>query len=477
MAYANQAPANAGGPTSHTPMLDDLDFEDAVRAAEKARIALTGPSGSGKTYTALSLATGMIPEGGTIGVIDTERGSASKYAGLFTFKTMKLPSYEPQALIRALAIAASRGIDVVIIDSLTHFWSGRGGALAQVDAKTEASRSKNAFTSGWKDVTPLLLDMLDAILSYPGHVIGTMRVKTEWVIQENDRGKKEPTKVGTKLDQRDGMDYEFDLVGAMDQAHVLTVDKSRYPTIEVGSTHASPDFSFGRAIADWLDDGDGSAPGVLDYAAAAIEAGNSHQDLLRLFTEVENRGLLGAAVLDMNRTAVSLGKLIKMMGTAALVREGKQTVQELRSLYANLEQAGRIKDLVPGMDGQPIAIGELIKYTAEDKTAQASAGTGQPEATPSPQQNERAGEGADASSTGPATDHLARLQAQANSCWNGPENALALSEIILDAEKHGVADSEVKLKDGRVVTFRELLNGRISELQRQAEQGAEPHAA
>ncbi|MET9439118.1 AAA family ATPase, partial [Streptomyces sp. NPDC006551] len=119
MAPATQAAASASGPTSHTQnLVDGLDFEDAVRAAEKARLALTGPSGSGKTYTALSIGTGLLPEGGTLGVIDTERGSASKYAGLFTFKTMKLLSFEPQALIRALAVAAARGIDVVIIDSL-----------------------------------------------------------------------------------------------------------------------------------------------------------------------------------------------------------------------------------------------------------------------------------------------------------------------------------------------------------------------
>ncbi|MFF9787230.1 ATP-binding protein [Streptomyces nigrescens] len=421
MAFANQAPANAGGPTQHTLMDDELDFEDAVRAAEKARIALTGPSGSGKTYTALSLATGMLPEGGTIGVIDTERGSASKYAGLFTFKTMKLPSYEPQALIRALAVAASRGIDVVIIDSLTHFWSGRGGALAQVDAKTKASSSKNAFTSGWKDVTPLLLDMLDAILAYPGHVIGTMRVKTEWVIQENDRGKKEPTKMGTKLDQRDGMDYEFDLVGALDQTHMLTIDKSRYPTIEVGSVHERPDFSFGRTIADWLDDGEGSAPSVLDYRTSALDVTMSHQDLQRLFSEVENRGLLGAAVLDLDRRAVSLGKLIKMMGVGALVRGGTQSVQELRKLYSNLEQGDRLQMLVPGMEGQPIAIGELIKFTAAEKTPAAASKD-------------------EASVPAQGTDDTPEAQAEQPAAKPGPSDRLQQRDYLHEAQQ--AADAE-----------------------------------
>ena len=363
MAQATQAAASAGGPTSHTLFQDDgLDFEDAVRAAEKARIALTGPSGSGKTYTALSIGTGLLPEGGTLGVIDTERGSASKYAGLFTFKTMKLPSFEPQALIRALAVAAARGIDVVVIDSLTHFWSGRGGALAQVDQKTKASSSKNAFTTGWKDVSPLLLDMLDAILSFPGHVICTMRVKTEWVIQENDRGKKEPTKMGTKLDQRDGIDYEFDMVGALNQDHVMTVDKSRYPTIEVGSAHDKPDFSFGHTIAEWLDDGEGNALGVMDYQRLAISPQMTPQQLLELLSEVEGRGLLGAAVLGLDRQATSLGELIKLMGSGARVKDPSTPADGLRALRHRLTESGRLGALVPGFDGEPTAIGDLIAF-------------------------------------------------------------------------------------------------------------------
>jgi energy-coupling factor transporter ATP-binding protein EcfA2 len=383
MAQASQAAASAGGPTSYTQNLaDGLDFEDAVRAAEKARIALTGPSGSGKTYTALSIGTGLLPEGGTLGVIDTERGSASKYAGLFTFKTMKLPSFEPQALIRALAVAAARGIDVVIIDSLTHFWSGRGGALAQVDQKTKSSSSKNAFTTGWKDVSPLLLDMLDAILSYPGHVICTMRVKVEWVLEENQNGKKEPTKKGTKLDQREGIDYEFDMVGALDQQHVMTIDKSRYPTIEVGDAYDKPEFSFGQTIAEWLDDGEGNALGVMDYANMAVDPDMKPQQLLDMLAEVEGRGLLGAAVLGLDRQATSLGALIKLMGSGARVKDPATDPDGLRALRIRLEQSGRLGALVPGFDGAPTPIGDLIGFVQNRArqnapAAQANAGEGQ----------------------------------------------------------------------------------------------------
>lgn len=363
MASAIQAAASAGGPSQHTLLQDDgMDFVDAVRAAEKARIALTGPAGSGKTWTGLSIGTGLLPEGGTLGVIDSERGSAAKYAGLFTFKHMKPATFEPQTLMRALAIAADRGIDVVFIDSFTHYWSGKGGALAQVDARTQASRSKNAFTTGWKDVSPILLDMLDAILSYPGHVIASMRVKTEWVIQENDQGKKEPTKLGMKLDQRDGTEYEFDLVGALDQDHALKVDKSRYPTIPVGSVWEKPDFAFGRTVAEWLDDGEGSALGVMDYKRLATGSDMTPQQLLDLLSEVEGRGLLGAAVLDLSRQATSLGDLIKLMGSGARVKDPGTDSDGLRALRHRLTESGRLGSLVPGFDGEPTAIGDLIGF-------------------------------------------------------------------------------------------------------------------
>ncbi len=62
-------------------------------------------------------------------------------------------------------------------------------------------------------------------------------------------------------------------------------------------------------------------------------------------------------------------------------------------------------------------------------------------------------------------DHLARLRAQAQDCWH---NAMSLAQIVLDAEKHGVADADVPLKNGSVVSFRELLNGQINALDRSA---------
>src|SRR6185503_5236299 len=227
-----------------------LQFAPATKRQAKARIALEGPAGSGKTYTALRLATGL---GARIALLDTEHGSASKYADLFTFDTLALTAYDPKTLIEALAAGGAGGYEVFIVDSLSHFWMGIDGMLEQVDRAAKRSAGGNSF-GGWKEVTPIERRMVDAMLAYPGHLIVTMRTKTEWVIEENDRGKKVPRKIGMKAVQRDGIEYEFDIVGDLDQENNLVVSKSRCASLS-GAVIRQPDEELGRTIRAWLDDG------------------------------------------------------------------------------------------------------------------------------------------------------------------------------------------------------------------------------
>jgi ATP-dependent protease Clp ATPase subunit len=75
---------------------ENLSFRKAVKYGAKLRFAVCGPSGSGKTYTLLQLATEL---GGPIALLDTEHGSASKYADIFEFDVLELDSYDPLRLI------------------------------------------------------------------------------------------------------------------------------------------------------------------------------------------------------------------------------------------------------------------------------------------------------------------------------------------------------------------------------------------
>jgi hypothetical protein len=290
-----------------------VKFAPATRAAAKARIALAGPSGSGKTYTGLSLACRLAER---VAVIDTERGSASKYAGLngWKFDTLAPDSFSPQSLTDALAVAAGEGYGCVLVDSLSHYWMGVDGMLEQVDRKTSASRSTASFSSGWKDMAPIERRMLDALVSYPGHVIATLRVKTEYVIEQNDRGKSVPRKVGLKPIQREGLEYEFDVIGDLDLDNLLTVSKTRIPMLH-GATIPKPGPELAETIRDWLADGEETV-GPLAYRADALDVDATVASLRDLLGRVRTAGLTNAPVVDDNGNPTVLGDLIVSRGKA-----------------------------------------------------------------------------------------------------------------------------------------------------------------
>jgi hypothetical protein len=203
-----------------------MQFTRATMSQSCLRLALLGPPGSGKTYTALTFAHELRQPTQSIALIDAERGSASKYADTFDFDVLNLDTFSPQTYIDAIDTARRAGYPVLIIDSLSHAWSGKDGALEQVDRA--AKRNQGNSFAGWRDVTPLHNRMLDAILAYPGHVIVTMRVKVEWVVEKDPRtGKNVPRKVGMAPIQREGMEYEFDVVGDMSVEHDFVITKSR----------------------------------------------------------------------------------------------------------------------------------------------------------------------------------------------------------------------------------------------------------
>lgn len=227
-----------------------FEFTKATKIKSKARIALIGPSGSGKTYTALKIANGL---GGNIAVIDTEHGSASKYASNFEFSTLELDQFSPELYIQAIRAAEKAGFDVLIIDSLSHEWNGKGGALEMVDNVTKRIKSHNSFMA-WGEVTPLHNQLIDTIVGCNCHVIATMRSKTEYVI-ETVNGKNVPRKIGMAAVQRDGMEYEYDIVGDLDHDHNLIITKTRFVEID-GQVISKPDEALGETIKAWLTDGD-----------------------------------------------------------------------------------------------------------------------------------------------------------------------------------------------------------------------------
>lgn len=219
-----------------------MGFKQASKSQSKARIALFGPSGSGKTYSALAIATGLAA-GGRIGLIDSEFGRASNYSDRFSFATDQLKTAEVDEYLEKIEGAKAEGFPVLIIDSLTHGWHT---LLQQVDEKTN-----NKF-QGWGWGSPKQKELIRAIVGYPGHVVATIRAKTEWAVEANDRGKMVPRRVGLAPEQGKGIEYEFDILLEINADHIATVIKDNLTGTLQDKTFNKPSADLGAGIQKWL---------------------------------------------------------------------------------------------------------------------------------------------------------------------------------------------------------------------------------
>lgn len=239
-----------------------FNLSEAKRNKAKLRLAIDGPSGSGKTYSALLLAYGITKDWSKIAVIDTERESANLYAHLCNnsntgkYLTGQINSpYTPQKYLEAIKCCEQNGIEVIIIDSLSHAWTGEGGLLDIHENTMKKQSTTNSYTA-WGDVTPLHRKLVDTILTSNCHIISTVRSNTEYS-QEKDAktGKTKVVKVGMKPEFRKGLDYEMTIVFSMDVDHNATVTKSRIESFPVNDV-VVPNIEIGEKLLEWLNTGD-----------------------------------------------------------------------------------------------------------------------------------------------------------------------------------------------------------------------------
>ena len=225
-----------------------MTFRKAERKHAKLRLGITGPAGSGKTYSALLIAFGLR---GRIAMIDTENGSGDLYANLGNYDICTLTApYDVRKYLALIDEAEKAGYDTIIIDSLSHAWSGEGGLLDMQGKIAAASRSGNSYVA-WRQVTPWHNKLIDAMLSSSCHIIATMRSKTEYIQVEDDRGGKQIRRVGLAPVQREGMDYEFGTVFDLTADHSATVSKDRTGIFD--GTIFTITQETGKILKNWLE--------------------------------------------------------------------------------------------------------------------------------------------------------------------------------------------------------------------------------
>lgn len=228
-----------------------FEIHRATKRRAKLRLGMSGPAGSGKTYSALLIAGGL---GGRIGMIDTEHGSGDLYADLLPegYDVLQLtPPYTPARYVEAIHALEDAGVQTIIVDSLTHAWTGEGGSLDR-QGKI-ADKSGNSWQA-WRQVTPEHNALVEALLQSKCHIIATMRAKTEYVQEKDERtGRQTVRKIGLAPIMRDGIEYEFTTFLELDLHHMAFAGKDRTRLFD-GSIF-KPDMETGRQLLSWLDAG------------------------------------------------------------------------------------------------------------------------------------------------------------------------------------------------------------------------------
>jgi hypothetical protein len=224
-----------------------MKLTQSSRSAAKMKMALQAPSGAGKSMSALLLAKGLTNDNlSKVAIIDTENKSSNLYAHLGNYNVLSMsPPFSPEKYIEAIDICLKGGMEVIIIDSISHCWDYL--------LEYHSSMSGNSFTN-WGKITPMHNKFINKILQSDAHFIATMRTKQDYVLQQKN-GKFVPEKVGLKAVQRDGVDYEMTIVFDIDIKHFAKASKDR-----TGLFADKPEFiiteGVGKKIKDWCNSGE-----------------------------------------------------------------------------------------------------------------------------------------------------------------------------------------------------------------------------
>lgn len=242
-----------------------MQLQKATRKKAKIKLGLSAVSGGGKTYSALLIAYGLCGDWSKIAVIDTENQSASLYSHLGDYNTLPLEApYSPERYIQAIKTCEDGGMEIIIVDSITHEWDGKGGILNIADGMTG-----NSFTN-WAKLTPRHTAFVDAILHSKCHVITTVRRKQDYEMTKGSDGKVKVEKAGLKEITREGFEYELTLNLELDQNHNATASKDR-TGLFAGKPHFTPSIDTGKLIKDWCESGAEVVPPVDPVTEAIAE--------------------------------------------------------------------------------------------------------------------------------------------------------------------------------------------------------------
>jgi hypothetical protein len=278
-----------------------MQLRKATRKQAKIRLGLSAVSGGGKTYSAILIAKGLVGDLSKVAIIDTENGSADLYAHMGEFNVLPLTApFSPERYVDAIRACEKAGMEVIIIDSISQEWEGKGGCLEIVE-------SLGGKYQDWAKVTPRHQAFLEAILHSPCHVITTVRRKQDYEMIKDGNGRIKVEKAGLKEVTREGFEYELTMNLELDTRHMATASKDR-TGLFMGKPAFMPDEKTGQLIAQWCEQGEEAfntvKPGSDWYKK--VEDCGTQKELVELYSrnkaEVDANPLLQQLIANRRNT-------------------------------------------------------------------------------------------------------------------------------------------------------------------------------
>jgi hypothetical protein len=267
-------------------------FRPAETSSTKPRIGLYSESGCGKTFSALLLAKGFAGDMSKVGMIETESGRGEMYAAHKTVGGYKVLSirdnFSPTEYGHAIDVANKEGLQVLIIDSVSHEWEGIGGVLSMA-ADNEAAGKKGQLVWQKPKIDHQREFMLRLMQTPIPLVIVCMRAKypMEQVTKDGKKDWQRSKDLAPK--QSEDILFEMTVHGWPDSDHNFHITKPRGKEDELGILAIFQDgkpitIETGQRLAAWAK---GNAPqtdrrltSAEQQPSSDTSMGKVHQSLL-----------------------------------------------------------------------------------------------------------------------------------------------------------------------------------------------------
>jgi len=211
---------------------------------------------------------------------NTEGSRGRYYANEFDYDIIDLTEpFIPEQFIEAIDFAIDNGYDILIMDSTSPEWDGKGGCL-------ELQQKAGGTYQAWAKVTPRHDAFINKIAISPIHLIATMRGKDQYEVEKDDKGKMSVRKLGVGAKQRDGFEYEFTCTFTIDnKSHMAESQKDNTHIFENDSATLLTE-KHGIKIIEWANSSDIEPTVPKKFEATKVTQETVEEDLKALKKDI-----------------------------------------------------------------------------------------------------------------------------------------------------------------------------------------------